>query len=257
MGLFIWDAQPSKIFVGDTPISKCFLWDTQVRPSGWGWWQPWANTLLYLPLESDVVDQSWKSWRTFTTSWLSYTTVGGVPSVHIGTTWWIKLTAPYPIQSDITKPLTVSVLIYRTWTWKWEILDMASTGYQRLSCSIQSWNIWIAPWEFNSSTDNFYARLSTPQETNKRLLITYTISTTATKLYIDWELKQSWNWWRYPRSYWNRSRDNTQWILSDRSVWKYNAWLNWNARELILEEAEWTAQEVADYYTRIKAKLWI
>lgn len=34
MWLFLWDSEPSKIFVGDTPISKCFLWDTQVRPSG-------------------------------------------------------------------------------------------------------------------------------------------------------------------------------------------------------------------------------
>lgn len=33
MGLFIWDSEPSKIFVGDTPISRVFLWDAQVRPS--------------------------------------------------------------------------------------------------------------------------------------------------------------------------------------------------------------------------------
>lgn len=221
------------------------------------WRKPTTDTLLYLPLESDVVDMSWKSWRTFTTSSISYTTVWWVQSIHVWTSWWIKLTSPYPLQSDITKPLTVSVLIYRTWTWNWNILDMASTGHQRLNCTIRSWNIWIAPWEFNSSTDNFYARLSTPQETNKRFLITYTISTTATKLYIDWELKQSWNWWRYPRSYWNRNRDNTQWILSDRSVWTYNTWLNWNARELIIEEKERTADDISSYNSYIKNKLWI
>lgn len=33
MWLFVWTNEPSKIFVGDTPISKVFLWDTQVRPS--------------------------------------------------------------------------------------------------------------------------------------------------------------------------------------------------------------------------------
>lgn len=33
MWLFVWDSQPSKIFVGDTPISKVFLWDAQVRPT--------------------------------------------------------------------------------------------------------------------------------------------------------------------------------------------------------------------------------
>ncbi len=228
--------------------------EKQIRPS---WWKPWANTLLYLPLKSDVVDKSWKSWRTFTTSWVSYTTVGGVQSFHVGTTWWIKLTAPYPLQSDITKPLTVSVLIYRTWTWDWNVLDMASTGYQRLSCTIRSWNIWIAPWEFTSSTDNFYVKLTTPQETYKRLLITYTISTTATKLYIDWVLKKSWNWWRYPRSLWNRTRDNSQWIFCTRDVNNYWSGLNGNARELIIEDKEWSAEDVSKYYQQIKKELWL
>lgn len=60
MGLFLWDSEPSKIFVGDTPISKVFLWDTQVRPSGWWGWHPWANTLLYMPMNSvsQEIDQS-------------------------------------------------------------------------------------------------------------------------------------------------------------------------------------------------------
>lgn len=33
MGLFLWDSQPSKIFVGNTSISKVFLWDTKIRPT--------------------------------------------------------------------------------------------------------------------------------------------------------------------------------------------------------------------------------
>ena len=55
MGIFLWDTAPSKIFVGDTQVSKVFVWDTQVRPSGW---QPWANTVLYLPLNTDYSDLS-------------------------------------------------------------------------------------------------------------------------------------------------------------------------------------------------------
>ena len=28
-------------------------------PSGWWGWQPWANTLFYLPLTSNANDTSW------------------------------------------------------------------------------------------------------------------------------------------------------------------------------------------------------
>jgi hypothetical protein len=66
MWLFLWDSEPSKIFVGDTPISKCFLWDTQVRPT---WWQPWANTLAYWKFDGNL--DSWFSWWA-TLSWTPY-----------------------------------------------------------------------------------------------------------------------------------------------------------------------------------------
>lgn len=47
--------------------------EKQVRPK-W-WWKPWANTVLYLPLDWDVVDYS-SAWRTFTVYW---------PSASVGT----------------------------------------------------------------------------------------------------------------------------------------------------------------------------
>ena len=255
MGLFIWSTTPSKIFVWDTQISKVFVWDTKVRPSGW---QPWADTLLYLPLESDFVDQSWQATtRVFTTNWLSYTTVWWVPSVHIWTTWWAKLTTPYPLQSDITKPLTISLLIYITNTNNRNFLDTAAENYERLSLIMRDWKLKFTTWEFIWYSDTYYANLAHTIPTNQRVYITCTVSTTATKMFVNGQEVESWNGWRYPRSCWGRSRDKTQWIFCTREVSSYASWLNWNARELILEQVEWTAQEVANYYDRIKAKLWI
>ncbi len=233
-------------------------WHIGTRKDTFSWKPSPERTMLYLPLENDVSDHSWNTGRTFATSWISYTTVGWLPSIHVGSTGWIKLTAPYPLQSDITKPLTVSCLFYRTWTWVGNILDFAASNYQWLRCSFDSnWNIWIAPWEFIWSSDYLYASINVPFETSKWNVVTYTVSTTATKLYINWELKWSWNWWRYPRSYWNRSWDNTQWILTTRNAgWDYSIWLNWNARELIIEQVERSERDILKYNARIKNKLW-
>ena len=252
------------IKIWTTNVKKVTVWrngtEKQVRPSGWGWWQPWANTLLYLPLENDFVDQSWQATtRTFTTSGLSYTTVWWVPSVHIGSYWWAKLTTPYPIQSDREKPLTVSLLVYVTTqssSSRRLILDMAATNW--------SW-LWMALYENTSNVRVNFNNWDTTQASinwaipsaNSRFNIVATATAQSSNLYINWQLVWTWNWCQYPRWFRPYSHDNTQWIFCTRDVNRYSQALNWNARELIMEQIEWTAQEVASYYSQIKAKLWI
>lgn len=74
MWLFLWTNEPSKIFVGDTPISKVFLWDTQVRPTG------------RLPAEYQEVEYIQSSWYSdasaprvwqYIDTWYSWTTNNG------------------------------------------------------------------------------------------------------------------------------------------------------------------------------------
>lgn len=69
MWLFLWDSEPSKIFVGDTPISKVFLWDTQVRPSWWGWWPTYTYDFTvsdnWFSYTWDGWIQGWESWQWF------------------------------------------------------------------------------------------------------------------------------------------------------------------------------------------------
>ena len=223
-------------------------------------WQPWVNTLLYLPLESDVVDQSGKSpTRVFSTNWLSYTTVWWVPSVHIWTTWWAKLTTPYPLVSkDSTLPITFSVLIYVT---------SAQTSSRRLIMDTWAFNgnrIWSCIYEGTTNIrfaidydDTPYVNLyaNNYSVANSWIHVLATVTTTSSHLYINWNLVDSWWWSPAPAWRWNHTYDNTQWILCTRDVNKYTVALNWNARELIIEQTEWTVQEVASYYTWIKNKL--
>ena len=222
---------------------------------------PSQNTLLYLPLENNVSDASWQSVeRTFTTSWTSFTTVWWVQSLNVASTWWIKLTAPYPLQDNDkrTNPITVSMLIYVTsqsQSSRRTLFDIAATNWNRQ---------WIVLYENTSNIrmqtswwETVYATLTAPIIANQWMNIVYTITSSSSKLYVNWELKASWDW--NPQWPWgNRpySRDNTQWIFCTRDVNNYGSWLNWNARELIMEEIEWSWYDVLSYYNWIKEKLW-
>lgn len=233
-------------------IKKNYVGTQQVRPSGW---TPNENTLLYLPLQSDVVDKSWKTGRTFTTSWLSYTTVGGVPSVHVWTTWWIYLTAPNPLASssiDKTKQ-TISICYYvtsQTSSTRRSLFEFAKYWEEYFSLVLKenttilqySGGTWVGSW--------------TTIVANQWNNVVVTSDTTTRNIYINWQLAWSWSpWSNPPRWSWNNTSEEAQWILTVRGWW-YNQSLNWNARELIMEDKLWSAEDVSKYYQRIKAKLW-
>ena len=204
----------------------------------------------------DFVDYSLNP-CTISTNSISYTTVWWVQSVHLWSTWWWKLTSPYPLQSDATKPITISVLIYVTASQissRRNIVEFAATNGNRILFCIRE-NTSNIQYQ-STQWDTIYADLTTPVIANSRMHIVVTWTTSSTKLYVNGELKATWNWNSKPR--WNRpySRDNSQWIFNKRDVNNYTTSLQWNARELIMEEVEWNASFIASYYNKIKAQLW-
>ena len=222
-------------------------------------WQPWENTLLYLPLESDVVDKSWRTWRTFTTSWITYTTVGGVPSMHNWTSWGIRLTAPYPLQPTVTNPLTLSVLVYIT-SWqissRRDVVDFAATWWKNRLFLVFMEN----STNLKFSNEDLSINATFTSYINNRMNIVVTGSVwNPFKMYINWELVVTWDT-NVVRPRWNWTQtwtDIVQAIWCRRTNAEYKEGINWNMRELIMEEAEWTADDVSKYYQRIKSKLWI
>jgi hypothetical protein len=121
--IFLWDSAPSKVFVWDSEVSKVFVGDTKVRPTGWGWWTPWPNTILYFPLQSDVVD-----------------TIAGV-SLTPG--WW---TAP-----TYETPTWVSIPCAKFSKWMWK---MAGTVSQLIN---GTWARTISGWVCPSRNDSRFA----------------------------------------------------------------------------------------------------
>ena len=77
MWLFVWTNEPSKIFVGDMPISKVFLWDVQVRPT---WWLPSAYQEVEYIQSSGT--QYFIVWTSFKTSYKS------VIDFQMTVIWW-------------------------------------------------------------------------------------------------------------------------------------------------------------------------
>lgn len=218
-------------------------------------WTPWANTLLYLPLESDVVDKSWKSWRTFGTNSLTYTTVGWVQSVHVGTSWWILLTAPKPIVTPSVSKQTISILTYVT-------SQQTSARRIILEWRVQNnvWTVLAFEWgttEIRAFWDSVGDTVSANIIANQRMHIVLTNCSEWKKLYLNWQLVSTWAWVSSPRWSWAYSYTQNQWIFTRRDG-DYWWWLsmNGNARELIAEDTIWSAEDVSNYYQRIKAKLW-
>ena len=215
-------------------------------------WKPWANTLLYLPLESDTNDYSGNN-RTTSASNISFTTVGWVPSAHVGSTGWISVSPDTFITHD-TPYKTNSVLIYVT------SQTTSSNRYIFEWAKQNAYHFWwllvgnSSNFEFgsNSTWANTYSWITA----NSWIHLVHTIWDWQIKLYINWALvnTQTYSTW-YPWGNWSNSFQQSQTIFNTRNgVWQSQA-LNWNARELIFEQALWSADDVSNYYNWIKWKL--
>ena len=228
-------------------IKKIYQWTNQVRPSGWA--PDASRTLLYLPLESDATDMSWNS-RTTSANSVTYTTVGWVKSAHVWSGWWISVWGSFLSQS-ISKR-TISCLVYWTSQYNshrramcntfWSTSNMGLLGKESTSY-IQWWTWWVGI--STESPSNAYPA-------NQRFHIVWTWEDWANnnKLYINWEVVATANGTSIPRWY-----SGGSWYYVMRTDTNDES-LDGNMREMIWENVVWSAEDVSNYYNRIKAKLW-
>lgn len=214
-------------------------WPTPPSP-----WQPWVNTLAYYPLESDAKDYSWNN-NDGTNNGVTFSNVWGVDcavftsaSTKIWLPWfwnftnltvsaWVKTTANIQISS---------------------VVSIAPTSDNKnLALSIYNWTATLSryTWISYNITDG-----TVNDWVWHHMVGTYT-STWWTKLYVDWVYIDA---------------DATTTSVSSSSgytfIWWHQSWQSmfayvWNISNVILETAERTAQEVADYYDLTKWDYWI
>lgn len=222
-------------------LTGMYIGNQKIRPNGW---KPWANTLLYLPLNSTdtYTDQSWNS----------------VVTTNNGTTFWTNywVDCGYFNSSNIqvttfTVPSAWTILCwcYNTWTvwWDGHIIDIGSST-RRLLTSYDEWWPWywaLSDWDLIRTTWFTYQ--------NQWILYAFTFENGAQNLIIKWNSIDD----SLPTTY-----SFSSFTPTAMNVW--NEWNNWATRyflgwmsNLIFEDKAWTATEINNYYDQTKWNYWI
>ena len=243
MWLFIWDSQPSKIFVGDTPISKVFLWDTQVRPSGW---QPWSNTIYYLPLDADLLDHSWNGYTFTPTGTVNLVNnKANIPVCYINRGSLEVPSNTYTFWSDdFTVSYWVNIPTDQDTYYRWVLwFNTSNYGSMVLNYEFNQWYIWSWPFTWDVAVS-----YPTIKDTWVHFVTVRNWSTFTT--YSNWVLyntatSTSFSVWQW------------SWTVLWIGRWQNVVIKNLYISNFIIENKARTAEEVADYYNQTKWDYWI
>lgn len=245
MSIYKGQTELKNMYIWTTPIKKVYKGSTQIRPA---WWKPWANTLVYLPLESDVIDKSQYS-RAVTISWsISYSVSEWVTAAYFNRSTRLDI----PVTEWDSSKFTVSAwcnLTSRNGTR--QVRDVVwFSGYTDKQATLyinhpSYWNTYSILTRATNSTDFN----STTVWKSWWHLITYTISNKTVTIYLDWV-----NIWNATV---NTSFGEQVNNMTSVNIWCRNGenWQNWwwYIKDYILESRARTSDEISDYYNQTKS----
>lgn len=210
-----------------------------IKFAGWGgWWQPWANTIAYYPLNSTntVNDLSWNNYNltntntTFgTNAWVSCASFNGSNSKLTATIWTLPQWANARTTSlwVYSQADTRSIMWYwanRTRYWCREMMHGNSSEWFGIVCYYideYSWENILDAWT----------------------LVTTTYDGDYIKIYINWELQYTSTAYTLETSWGNFEIGNP-----------YSTnYFYWYASNAIIEDKARTAQEIQDYFDQTKS----
>ena len=203
-----------------------------------GWWQPWANTLAYRPLTSDLNDYSWNNHNFSATSW-TYSFNNNMCTLQRATlSWWSMAgyAGDFTIQAYTTNSSANSGIQLQTDNRWYPSVQLYRGGDDIWFNFVNSTNT-ARIWAGNSYTWTWVH------------LITWVKTSTYVALYID-GVEQQKVVWSYGDMY-NSSQKNCRLWRNVNGSWTATYW------NIILESVARTAQEIADYYNQTKANYWI
>lgn len=188
-------------------------------------WQPWTDTILYLPLKENSNDQSWNG-NNGTDTNITYSDWKAV----FNSNWTSCI-----LIDKTTLPTTFTLhLIAQITTLSWYQLAFRysdSSGYDICRCYL-NWYGSIQVWMWANTTTTWIA-----SDTNEHLY-SWVVQSNSMKFYIDGVLKYTYNqnvgsYANSKISFWNR------W-------YSMNEWLKWTMREVIMESSYWTDAKVLE-----------
>lgn len=239
-------------------LKKIYIWTNQVRPSWWGGWQPWANTLAYWTLDDTLNDSSWNN-RNLTMSWsLSFVNDTSLCRKVLYCTW-VQASNNYVYASSISWVSTITIHI-------WNKSLISFSNYRNLFTTSLDLNLWIrteesSSWYMNliiwnsNSYQIFRVTLSDADHKKWHLLsVTFDNSNWELKWYINWELNVTGTSSYYNLSNWLKKFSLWVWYWTSEGV---NRYFNGYIWEVILEDKVRTAQEITNYYNQTKWDYWL
>lgn len=242
--------EPKSIKIWSTAVKRVTMWpngtEKQIRP---GWWQPWANTVAYYPLDTNFNDFSWNWYNLSKGSWTFITTLSWVGCASFNG----EQNQAYAANSSVPAWNTNSALawVYCTrgnYTQQWVLCSGSNSdtweirwmGVVQNKAYVTDWKTFDAPW-----TSDIY---------NGWHLICFTrTSGQWIKLYVDGSL------------------ETTSTVLGNRSatwltIWAKSVWwpylnhtepFKWYISNVIFENKIRTATEILDYYNNTKSNYWL
>lgn len=232
------------------PILNMIYWATWW---GGGWWQPWANTLAYYPLETDTNDYSWNN-RNLINNWITFD--GGVWVFDGNAIWYYTNNSLWNSLNNFTYSVYVNPSSIVSWAVDWDpninrIISIIQNGNMgTFDKSLSLCNSSQAQWYnyYNWQLQIYATWISI----NTWYYLTYTFDGSNITIYKNWTLEQSIAcWWSYTGY---TQATLCVWNDTDRNqIKKYYGKIS----NVIIENTARTAQEISDYYNQTKADYWL
>ena len=214
-----------------------------------GWWQPWANTVAYYPLDSinTVNDLSWNNYN-----------LTGDGAYNFWTNWWVNCCY---ISNGSFK-----VSISSIWDNWWQTV---SIWYYEVSAP--TYDNWVIAWFWKDSQaviNGLYRAKWRPDSKNWIVWLNWVNSVASTAVYNT----NLWQWNYYCYTYYNwTGKLYVNWALvssllgssTSRNLITISRYggdprsINWYISNAIFENKARTAQEISDYYDQTKSLYWI
>lgn len=222
---------------------KIYLGSNLIAEGGCWLWKPWTNTVLYCPFSTDMVNKvdntapvsqsgaSISNWYLSVSNWyVQYTT-----SKYV---WW-------------SQPRTFNTWLYmysiNTWnrrvicSWNGHFMTLRITWTQRQSYQWIPQRTIMSQWDTDSRWVNNWFRI--PLNEWHNLCIIY--DWTKVIQYYDTQKLEVWisiDW-------------DTSSQTNSLSIWENNSYdrFDWRQSELIVENGNWTEDEIVSYYNQTKA----
>lgn len=159
--------------------------------------------------------------------------------------------------------------------WTSDYITISADAFQ----SMTSWTLWL--W-FYANTSNTLKNII---RFDKKFILQMWVTANLTYYMVDswWTLRAIYNvnstytswkwyhmlmtqWWTNTKCYlnwayiwWSTSYSTYTWAKTNQYIWRESVWYyhNWKTDEIIIENREWTAEEIKKYYTSSVWRFWI